>query len=122
MYKPVNPGMYNRRITIQQEAPATTDVLGTPVPAWSVVTQTFARMKPKTYQFTPLDGQPIIKREAYFFMRNPPNTPITTAMRLIDSTQPDTAQTYAIKDIQDIAGAQREIMLLCELVSPDPGV
>lgn len=121
-YKAVNPGDYNRRVTLQQESPAPPDALGTPVFAWSVVAQTWARMKPKTYQFTKIDGQTIVKREAYYTLRRMPSTPITTAMRLVDTTEADATQTYSIRDIQDVAGARREVQLLCELWTPDQGV
>jgi head-tail adaptor len=120
-YKPVNPGTYNRRITIQQEQPVTVDAFGTPQMAWGVVTQTWAAFKPSTYQATAMDGQPIIRRQAQYRMRRMPSTPITLGMRLVDTTEADATQTYSILDIQDIGGARRELLLICQLVLPDQG-
>ncbi|MDE1904959.1 MAG: head-tail adaptor protein [Rhodospirillales bacterium] len=121
-YKPPNPGDYNRRVTIQQQAPVTVDAWGTPSPAWAVVATTFAAFTAKTYQATALDGQPIIRRQAQYRMRRIPSTPITAAMRIVDTTESDATQTYSILDIQDIGGARREVLLICQLVLPDQGV
>jgi hypothetical protein len=83
--------------------------------------QTFAAFTAKTYQATALDGQPIIRRQAQYRMRRLPSTPITTAMRLVDTTVADATQTWAILDIQDIGGMRRELLLICQLVLPDQG-
>jgi|SRR5579875_122542 len=120
-YKPINPGAYNRRITIQQEAPVTVTALGTAKPAWATVTQTWAAFKAKTYQATALDAQPIIRRQAQYMIRRIPSTPITGGMRVVDTTEADATQTWSILDVQDVAGARRELLLLVQLVIPDQG-
>ena len=120
--KPINPGTYNRRITIQQEAPVTVDVYGTPVPAWGTVAQTWAAFVAKTYQATALDGQPIIRRQAQYRVRRIPSTAIHVGMRVVDTTEADATHTWAIVDVQDIGGARREILLVCQYVPPDAGV
>ena len=120
--KPINPGAYNRRITIQKETPVTIDAFGTPVPAWGTVVQTWAAFKAKTYQATALDGQPILRRQAQYCVRRIPSTPLLLGMRVVDTTEADATQTWVIVDIQDIAGARRELLLVCQYVPPDAGV
>ena len=120
-YQPINPGAYNRRITIQQEQPVTVDVWGTAQPAWSTVTQTWATIVPKTYQATTLDGQPIIRRQAQYRIRRIPSIPIVIGMRVVDTTEADATQTWSVLDVQDIGGARRELLLICQLVLPDQG-
>jgi hypothetical protein len=121
-YKPINPGAYNRRITIQQEAPVTVDAYGTAIPAWGTVVQTWAALTPKTYQAPGLDGQLILRRLAWYRMRRMPSTPILLGMRVVDTTESDATQTWVIVDIQDIGGARRELLLVCQYVPPDAGV
>lgn len=120
-YKAPNPGEYNRRITIQRETPVTVDAFATPIPAWSTVAQTFAAMTAKTYQATALDGQPIIRRQTQYRTRRIPSTPILIGMRVVDTTEADATQTYSVVDIQDIGGARRELLLICQLIPPDQG-
>lgn len=120
--KPINPGAYNRRITIQQESPVTSDAFGSAVPAWSTVAQTWASLAPKTRQWTKVDGQPIIHRQAHYCVRRIPSTPLHIGMRVVDNTEADATQTWSIIDMQDLAGARREILLVCQYVPPDTGV
>lgn len=120
--KPINPGCYTRRVTIQQEAPVTVDVFGVAVPAWGTVVQTWAAFVAKTYQAPSLDGQLILRRQAQYRLRRIPSTPITLGMRVVDITASDATQTWTIVDIQDIGGARRELLLVCQYVPPDTGV
>lgn len=121
-YKPINPGDYDRRITIQQEAPVTTTALGTAKPAWAPVVQTWAAFTAKTYQSIAMDAQPIIRRQATYRLRRMPSTPISVGMRVVDTSEADATQTWSILDVQDVAGARRELLLLVQLVIPDQGV
>lgn len=120
--KAINPGTYNRRVTIQQEAPVTADAFGTAVPSWATVTTTWAALTPKTWQSASVDGQPLIRRQARYQMRRIPSTPIKVGMRIIDTTESDATQTWVIVDVQDVAGARRELLLVCQYVPPDQGV
>lgn len=120
--KPINAGAYNRRITIQQEAPVTSDAFGTAVPSWSTVVVTWASFKAKTWQSASLDGQAIIRRQAQYQMRRIPSTPIHIGMRIVDNTEADATQTWSIVDVQDVDGARRELLLICQYVPPDTGV
>ncbi len=121
-YQPVNPGVYNRRVTVQQEAPVTADAWGTASPAWSTVVQTWAAFTPKTYQAIALDAQPLIRRQAQYRLRRIPSVPVLVGMRVVDTTEADATQTYSVLDVQDCGGARRELLLICQIVLPDQGV
>lgn len=117
-----DPGAYNRKITIQQESPVTSDAYGTPQTSWQTVVVTWAAFTAKTYQSTTMDAQILVRRQAQFRMRRLPSTPVQIGMRVVDTTTADVSQTWVIVDVQDVAGAQRELILICQYVLPDQGV
>jgi head-tail adaptor len=121
-YPPPNPGAYNRRIRIQQEAPVTVGTYGTARPAWATVIQAWASLVPKTYQARTQENQPMVVRQAQYKMRRIPSVPITGGMRVVDTTEADATQTWTILDVQDVLGMRRELLLVCQLVLPDQGV
>lgn len=118
---PVNKGAYNRKITIQTEVPVTSDAYGTPSTSWNTVVTTWAAFTAKTYQSTTMDAQILVRRQAQYRLRRLPSTPIQIGMRVVDTTT-STSATWTIVDVQDVGGAQREIILICQYVLPDSGV
>ena len=124
-YKAINPGDYDRRITITGVAPGsipTPTALGVPSTTWPTVLTAFAAFTAKTYTARTLDDQTLMLRQGQFRLRMPPTTAIAIGMRVVDSTTPTLPSTWSILDVQDISGQQRELLLICQLVTPDGGV
>lgn len=109
--KPLEPGSYNRRLTIDRATVATSSV-GGQVPTWATIATVFASMMTKGSAEYHL-GEKVRERNTVTYRtRKPPSTPVYAAGdRITDAVS---GTSYAILSIDDTAGAQRELLITCQ--------
>lgn len=109
--KPINAGAYNRPLVIDRESRTTTPSGGTK-PNWTTVATIFGSFAPAGYTEYHL-GEQVRERAAVSFKtRKPPTTPVYQVGDRI--TDVISGAMYTILSINDVSGAQRELLITCQ--------
>jgi head-tail adaptor len=108
--KPLEPGSYNRLLTIERSAPTATATGGT-VPNWTAIATVFGRLKPAGYTEYRL-GEKMRERAAVSYaVRKPPTGAYGI---LVGDRLTDDGQAYVVLAINDVEGARRELLITCQ--------
>jgi head-tail adaptor len=112
--KPLEPGSYNRLLTIERATHATTATGGT-TPAWSAVATVFGRLKPAGYTEYRLGEKMRERASVSYAVRKPPAGAygIMVGDRLTDD-----GVAYSVLSINDVEGARRELLITCQDIAP----
>jgi hypothetical protein len=113
--KPVEPGAYNRRLTIERQAPTTT-ASGGVKPNWATVATVFASLATKGYAEYHLGERVRERNTVTYKTRRPPTTPVyAVGDRITDAAS---GTQYTILSIDDTGGAMRELLITAQDIKP----